>query len=158
MKSKFERALTASLAGIGLVVVLFLVFMALSLGRPAQAAPPAAPTPVANIVTGGDGQFFVLQPATAIAVDTNTNGPDVLRFDSLDVQYVIDHGTTNTTTLTIQYSNDGSNWVNGVALVTDSAVDGSDITRVPVFGRYMRVNQNVSTPDMVTITVNAVGR
>lgn len=38
------------------------------------------------------------------------------------------------------------------------AADGSDITRVPVFGRICGVNQNLSTTDTITITLNAVGR
>lgn len=139
---------------LGLVVVL----LALGFLQPASASPALAPTPVANTIAGEDGRFFNLQAATALAADTNTGGVEVLPFDALDVQYVIDHGTANTTTLTVQYSNDNSNWVNGVALVTGSTADGSDITRVPVFGRYMRVNQNLSTTDTITITLNAVGR
>lgn len=144
-------------------IFLGLVAVLLALGwlqsGPVAASPALAPTPVADTIGGSsDGRFFNFQTATALAADTNTGGVEVLPFDALDVQYVIDHGTANTTTLTVQYSNDNSNWVNGVALVSASAADGSDITRVPVFGRYMRVNQNVSTTDTITITLNAVGR
>jgi len=125
---------------------------------PSGAAPPAAPTPVANTINRLPGVFFRFQPATAITADTASASVEVLNFDAVDVQYVIDQTEVNTTALTVQYSNDNSNWVNGLALVAASAADGSDLTRVPVFGRYMRINQDVTTADTITITLLAVGR
>ncbi len=146
---------------IGLVIIAAAILLAgvfLFAGAPVEAAPALAPTPVANLINSDDGAFFNFQPATAITADGQTSQREVLEYDFLDVQYVINHGTVNTTTLTVQYSNDGSNWVNGVALVSASVADGSSITRVPVFGRYMRVDENVATSSPITITVNAVGR
>lgn len=127
----------------------------------AQAAPPPAPTPLADyIVESGAPRIVTFQSATAIAADTNTSAIDLLYagVGVLDLQYVIDQGSTNTNTLTIQYSNDNSNWVDGLALVTNNVADASDITRVPVFGRYMRVEQDLTTTDTITITLVAVGR
>ena len=125
----------------------------------AQAAPPAAPTPVANILQTDKGTFFRFQPETVITEDTNTNSVEVLGFDSLDISYTVDvDASVNTTTLTIQYSNDGSNWVDGLALGSALAADATDITRVPVFGRYMRVEQDVTNSNEITFTILAVGR
>ena len=117
------------------------------------AAPGAAPTPVANILTSNQAAYFRFQPATAIAADTNTGSVNLSQFNSVDLQYIIDQGTTNTTTLTIQWSNDGSNWVNGPALVSNNAADASDITRIPAFGRFARINQDVTNSNPITITL-----
>ena len=126
---------------------------------PANASPHVAPTPVANIPSDSGASTITFQPATALTADTNTRSSlDLKDFEYVDVSYTIDHGTTNTTTLTIQYSNDGSNWINGVALVSNSAADGSDITRVPMFGRYMRINQDVTNANAITITLLGVAK
>ncbi|MBN1991351.1 MAG: hypothetical protein JW953_01510 [Anaerolineae bacterium] len=144
------------------LIVLIMLLAAISLvaiqNPAAQAAPPAAPTPVSNILDTEEAKLFNFQTATAVAADTYTSWRDVSAFDSIDVQHVIDHGTVNTTTLTVQYSIDGTNAVNGLALVSNSAADGSDITRVPVFGKYMRIYQNLTSTDTITITLIAVGR
>lgn len=153
-----NKALYLSIT-VAIVLMALATFSLLMISTPTQAAPPAAPTPLANFTVGGvQPAAFPFQAATAITADTNTAAVEVLRLGAVDVQYVIDHGTVNSTTLTVQYSNDNTNWVNGVALVTDSQADGTDITRVPVFGRWMRINQNVTGADTITITLLAVGR
>lgn len=146
---------------IGAVIVIALLALSLAyLGEPAHisAAPGAAPTPVANILTADAVFPFNFQVATALTADTNTSSREVMRYNAIDVQYVIDQGTTNTTTLTIQWSNDGSNWVAGPALVSNNAADATDITRVPVFGRYARINQNVTNSNPITITLLGIAR
>lgn len=127
--------------------------------EPALAAPPAAPTPVAAPDSVGSGHFFRFQPATAITVDTYSPAVEVLGFETLDIEYALDHGTANTTTLTVQYSISGDNWTDGAALVTASASDAAAVVaRVPVYGRYMRVKQDVTNTNTITITLLAVGR
>lgn len=150
---------------ISVTLVLFIVALALALALfpgGTQAAPPAAPTPVADLlIPAGRAQAFNIQTITGLIADNNTTGIEVMNLGAVDIQYVIDHvasGEVNTTTLTVQYSNDNSNWVSGVALVSASAVDGTSITRVPVFGRYMRINQDVTNTTLVTTTLTAVGR
>ena len=141
------------------IVGLMLVMVSLMLvGGGVQAAPPAAPTPIANVVVAPEGRVFNFQTATALTADTNTTGRSVLDFNTLDIQTTIDHGTLNTTTVTIQWSNDNSNWHDGPALVSANAADASDITRVPVFGRYARVKQDLTNSNSITITLIAVGR
>lgn len=124
----------------------------------ALAAPPLAPTPVANILESNQARSFRMQPTTAISSDTNSTGLELMEFNALDIHTIIDQTTTNTTTLKIQYSIDGSNWVTGATLVNNNAADASDITRVPMFGRYARVNQDVTNSNTITITLWAVGR
>lgn len=145
---------------IAVLAVALAIIIAVQVAMPTQAAPPAAPTPVANILNNDTAAaYLVFQPATALTADTNTRSTlDVMKFDSLDIQYIIDQGTTNTTTLTIQWSIDGTNWEAGPALVSNNAADASDITRVPVFGRYARINQDVTNSNTITITLLAVGK
>lgn len=150
----------ARLFAVAVMAMLIGVFsLSLLFGSPTQAAPPAAPTPVADyLVPGVQPVSIVFQAATALTADTNTTGIEVMRLGAVDMQYIIDHGTMNTTTLKIQYSNDNSNWVDGLTLISASDADGTTITRVPVFGRYMRVNQDVINANAITITLTAVGR
>ena len=126
--------------------------------QPAGAAPPAAPTAVANLVTSNGRQLFEPMNIKAIAADFNTEAMDVSAYSWADVAYLIDQGTTNTTTVTIQFSNDKVTWVSGPAVVSANAADASDITRFPLFGQYMRFNVNVTGSDRITWTISALAR
>lgn len=144
----------------GLLITLVAIGSLVGIG---QAAPPAAPTPLADfLMPAVPARAFNLQTVTAITADANTAGVDVLGLGALDIQYVIDHvpsGEVQTTTLRVQYSNDNSNWAEGAILTTSSVADGTDITRVPVFGRFIRINKNVSANSIaITTTLTAVGR
>jgi hypothetical protein len=157
MNFRANRLFTAIL--IAVVALMVAIGGFLPMQEAVQAAPPAAPTPVASPDNVGGGQFFRFQPQTAIAADTNTSALDVMEFETVDVQYVIDQGTVNTTTLTIQYSIDGSNYTDGAALVSSNAADASAVVaRVPVYGRYMRIKQDLTNTNTITITLLAVGR
>lgn len=126
---------------------------------PGHAAPPAAPTPVAAPDSVGVGTYFPIQATSAITADTNSAWRDISKFQTVDIEYVIDQTDVNTVTLNVQYSIDGSTATAGVALVSANAADaGALVARVPAFGRYLRVEQDVSTSDLVTITITAVGR
>lgn len=140
----------------GLLIALVVVGSFVQIG---QAAPPAAPTPVADFLMPlKNASAFPFQAATALTADTNTTAVEVMNMSAVDVSYTIDISNVNTTTLKIQYSNDNTNWVDGLTLGSAVAADGSALTRVPVFGRYMRINQDVATADAITITLLGVGR
>ncbi|HEX9925306.1 MAG TPA: hypothetical protein VGD99_21800 [Anaerolineae bacterium] len=159
MKLTKQSAFSMALATVVAVMLMALALLPIA-GQPAQAAPPAAPTPVANLVSTDGGRFFRFQPETAITEDTNTTGVDLLGFDWVDIQHVIDQNAGHNITITVQYSNDNSNWVAGAALATNASTDTTDIDRLPVFGRFMRIAQEVAdgSTDPVTVTVTAVGR
>ena len=140
----------------GLIVSLVVIGSIVGVG---QAAPPAAPTPVANLVNSNDALNVSFQSATALTADTNTGGQQLPTYEWLDIQYNITQATSasvNTTTIKIQFSNDNSNWVTGPTIVSASdtpLATTSDITRVPIFGRYVRFNQDVTNSNPVTITL-----
>jgi hypothetical protein len=157
MIKRHNSAIILAICAVVTVALLTLPALFAPAALPANAA--LAPTPVANLVENGPATYFSFQPATAIAADTNTSARDIRGFNSLDVQYVIDHGTVNTSTLTVQYSIDNSNWTDGAVLVSASAADGNGlVARIPAFGRYMRINQNLTNTNTITITLVAVGR
>jgi len=143
------------------IVALILLAMVNLLFAPASgvsAAPPAAPTPIANIPGDSDNSLYVtFQSALSMSADTNTTGRLVQGYEYLDLQTTVDQtvvGTeNNTTTITIQFSNDGSNWDNGPAILSSNAADTTDMTRVQLFGRYVRFNQDVTLGNPITITL-----
>lgn len=149
-----------------LAVIVPLVLFALALtlvggsGGAALAAPAAAPTPVSVTRPGGDGSFvtFDLFNAAAIAADTTSTCVDVGRYTIADVQYTIDQGTTNTTTLTTKWSVDGGTLVSGVNVVASNAADATDMQQVQLFGRYFCLFADVSNSNTVTVTAKAIAK
>jgi len=145
-------------AAIIALVLLALVNLLFAPAPGASAAPPAAPTPVANIPGDSDNALYVtFQSALSMSADTNTTGRLLQGYEYLDLQTTVDQtivGTeNNTTTITIQFSNDGSNWDNGPAILTNNVADDTDMTRVQLFGRYIRFNQDVTLANPITITL-----
>lgn len=124
-----------------------------------SAAPAAAPTPVtANSAANSTfANFLVSQPITA---DGGSFVVAIERWEFADVQYVIDQGTdVNTTTLKLQFSNDGVNWTDAAAaLVTANAADAANLDQRQLFGRFARVFVDVTNANTVTVTANMVGK
>jgi hypothetical protein len=157
---KSNLSLLRAIMALSFLAILIALAGVWTAGTPTQAAPPAAPTPLANFLQSAvsPAHPFSFQTTTALAADTNTAGVDVLPLGAVDIQYIVDQGTTNTLTMTVQYSNDNTNWASGLALVSSNTADGTDITRVPVMGRWMRINQDLTNTNTITITLLAVGR
>ena len=147
-----------NLAIVTIAGVMLIALSLLFVGNGAQAAPPAAPTPLANVVNQDSGRFLIFQTATALTADTNTTGRQIMEFDTLHVGVLIDHGTLNTTTVTVQWSNDNTNWDDGPAVVSNNAADAYEIVPLPIFGRYVRFKQDLSNSNSITITLNAVAK
>lgn len=160
-ETKKTRNTSGSLAGVIALALILLAALQLILAPApaAVAAPPAAPTPVANIPGDSDNSLYVVfqSGAVSITADTNTSGKLLQGYEYVDLQTTIDQtvvGTeNNTTTLTIQFSNDNSNWDDGPAILSSNAADTTDITRLQLFGRYVRIKQDVTNTNPVTITL-----
>lgn len=158
---KNNKYITLGLAALVSIIFTALVMVSLDTVGTIQAAPPAAPTPVADfLMPVKNAAAFPFQAETRLTGDTNTTAIDVMNMSAVDISYTTVHtgGEVNTTTLTVQYSNDNTNWTNGLALATSNATAATSITRVPVFGRYMRINQDTSNAFAITVTLLAVGR
>jgi hypothetical protein len=122
---------------------------------PAQAL---SVTPVANLVTSNARQLFQPMTAKALTADATTGAMEISSFSWADFAYTVDEGTSNPFTVTVQYSNDKSNWVSGATIAANVSSDGSDMTRLPLFGQYMRLSADVENTNTVTLTLSALAR
>jgi len=79
----------------------------------------------------------------------------------MDLQWGIDQTlltTMNTTTLKLQFSNDGVNWIDGASFVSANVADANDMQQYAIFGRYARVYADVSNTNPLTLTVIGVAK
>jgi hypothetical protein len=153
------KGVIGGIAGGVLVLALLVGVMVGDGSLGVQAAPAAGPTPV-SVTRPGDGSFitFDLFNNAAITADTTSACVDVGRFVVADVQYTIDQGTTNTTTLTTKWSVDGGTLVSGVNVVASNAADATDMQQVQLFGRYFCLLADVANSQTVTITAKAIAK
>jgi hypothetical protein len=119
------------------------------------------PTPAAvQAGSGGTGWLAVtFDSADAMTADEGSSGFQLAGYDTLDVQFIVDQGTsTNTTTVNVQWSNDNSNWSDGPAIVSANSADADGMVQVANMGRYTRIYYNVTNTNTVTWTVKAIAK
>ena len=151
--------LVAAIAIVGVAVLLG----AMSSAQASQPQPLALVTPVSatarNVDQNGELAFVTTKVFTA---DGNSTALNVQNIDVLDLQATADQtavaGAPNTTTLKLQFSNDGINWVAGATFLTANAADASDMTQQAAFGKLARINVDVTNANPVTFTVIAIGK
>lgn len=156
------RARQMIFGSLAVAVVLFAALV-LSMSGPANvtAAPSAAPTPVSVNHAGTFADvptFFSTQVVTA---DGGSNAQNIQNHQVVDLQWGIDQTlltTMNTTTLKLQFSNDGVNWIDGASFVSANAADANDMQQYAIFGRYARVYADVSNTNPLTLTVIGVAK
>ena len=156
---KTIRAYAAAAAAVVLVASLLAVFAMVPSGS-TQAAPSFAPTPVAAVQRSLAPEFPVFFNAKVLTADTRSNCFEVPDYAVVDLQYIVDQTlvdlAANTTTLTLQWSNDNSNYVNGLAVATNNITDTNDIQQYQLFGRHACVYADVSNTNPVTVTLLGV--
>lgn len=138
-------------------VILLMALGALNLvdSRTVQAA---APTPVANINQGDNARLMNWMLTQAITGDTRSCQIAGLH-EFADIQYVIDQATaTNTLTLTLQYSNDNTNYTSGANLVAGNTADADNLAQWAMFGQYNCIYADVVNTNTVTVTVIGLGK
>lgn len=154
------RAWTPIVVALAVVAVIALVAALAPQSAPtALAAPPAIPTP-ASVTRPASPGYITFNPfaTSAITADTTSTCFDVGKQSTVDVLYTIDQGTTNTVTLTSQWSVDGTRLADGVNLVANNTADATDIAQLQVFGRYFCLLANVSNANTITITAQAIAK
>lgn len=144
-----------------LAVVLFAaVLLSMNTAQADIPGPLVAPTPVSASVAAPAPGEVVLFSNKVLTEDVYSTAVLVKNFQRTDIQHIFDQtviaAAANTTTLTIQFSNDGTNYTDGAALVSSNADDASLLQQVAVFGKYARVYANVSNSNPVTLTVIGV--
>jgi len=133
-------------------LLLTALFGAMVGGGGVNPALAAAPTPVSiTQPVGLDPQLYTLFSGV---VTTSTQGTcrELGRWAVADIQTVIDVGSLQTVTLKMQYSNDGTNLVDGATIVAASA-DTNTLTQLPLFARYACAYATLGSTNTVTVTV-----
>ena len=121
-------------------------------GTTALAAPP---TPVSiTQPVGLNPQLYTLFSGTAITQSAQGTCWELGKWAVADVQSIIDVSDTQTVTIKIQYSNNGTSLVDGMNLATGSA-DASTFVQAPLFGRYACAYITLGTSAPVTVGVTA---
>lgn len=158
MVSNMRKSYALIFGGV-LGVILFVAFLGLVSSPNTYAAPSAAPTPVSNLDRGGmAAKVITLFSTDVLTADRNGPTQNIIGNDATDLQWVIDQTAVNTVTLKIQYSVNGTNWIDGATFVTSNAADAGDMQQYPLFGQFVRVNADVTNASPVTITVMGVAK
>lgn len=143
-----------------LLLVSFFGAIALMPSSNTQAAPAAAPTPVAAVQRSPAPEFPVFFNNKVLTADTRSSCFEVPDYAVVDLQYIVDQTlvdlAANTTTLTLQWSNDNINFVNGLAVATNNVTDTNDLQQFQLFGRHACVYADVTNTNPVTVTALGV--
>ena len=77
-----------------------------------------------------------------------------------DIEFVVDQGTTNTTTVSLLHTNDATdgNYTTGQVVVSANAADADDLNRFDLYGAYTCVQVDVANANTITWTVTALAR
>jgi len=144
-------------------LVLFVAFIGLfgfafhGTASAANPGPLAAPRPVSVNPGSGAGRAAVLWSAKVITADTATGAMDILNYSKADIQWLVDQtvvaGAANTTTVKLQFSNNGTNWIDGINAVATNSADAGDMQQFAVFGRYVRLYADVTNSNPITLTL-----
>lgn len=151
-----------------LIAVIAIVGVAVMLGamstvQASQPVPLFAPTPVSVNTRNADLNDVLSFYATkVVTADGNTGSVNIQNADVLDLQVTADQtlvaGAPNTTTLKLQFSNDGINWVDGATVLTANDADATSLQQYAVFGKLARINTDVTSANPLTLTVIAVSK
>ncbi len=138
-----------------IAVLLFAVLLVGLNGGGVTPALAAAPTPVSiTQPVGLSPQLYTLYSGTAITASAQGTCRELGKWAVADVQAIVDVSDTQTVTVKIQYSNDGTNLVDGMNLSTGS-VDANTFVQAPLFGRYACAYVTLGTSAPVTVNVTA---
>lgn len=136
------------------VVTAVAVNVAFAPARPAYAF---APTPQTFNASRADAGIVVWASAKTITADTRVC-QDTRNYNAADVQWVTDQGTANSTTIKLQFSNDGVNFTDGATLVSSNTSDSSDLNRQLLYGRYSCVYFDVTNTNPLVVTAIGVAK
>lgn len=150
---------TGILTAFGVTLALLIVLSVVLSPAGYQPTALAAPTPVSFTASGGGTpKDLTFYDEAVLTADSTGAAASVWDHDRMDLQYVVDQGaSTNGITLTVQYSNDGENWVDG-ATYAAGTTDKNVMEQYHLFGRYARVEAAVTNTNPVTVSVFALAK
>lgn len=148
--------------GVALAAILVIVLLStLSYQTPATAAPQAAVTPVAGVVHSGvRSDVLTFLSTEVITADGCSALQNIQDHAKVDMQWVIDQGTTNTTTFSLRWTNTGStaNLITDATLVSANAADTTAGGQFSLFGRQACVYHDVANSNPLTVTFIGVAK
>jgi len=136
---KSNRRFVLVLALLVAVVLMLGSLFSMQRVQPAQAA---IPTPVAEVAGGGDWVMVTYSYSGDFTnvYDTATGGSiHDPAYTAADISWTLDVSGTITVSCTLEFSNDNSNWADGVDLFSSKTADETNIDQFNLFGRYSRV-------------------
>ena len=123
-------------------LVLMVAFIATLGGNGASAAPSLIPTPVSVSSRGTAlAKDVMLYDASVMTTAVASNAQGVAEHEIIDLQWLIDQTDVNTATIKLQFSNDGTNWVDGATAVSSNAADAGDMQQFALFGKKKRLKR-----------------
>ena len=159
----FGKKFTILSAAVTLLVLVALFGGMLLAPMPdANAAPAAAITPVSFSGQSSNSQKVTFFNGNVTA-DTRVCF-DLSNYNKLDLQYVIDQGTTNTTTLSLQWSNDHNpaagtgNYEAQATIVSANAADAHGGNQYLTAGQYNCVLADVANSNALGLKVLGVAK
>lgn len=145
-----------------LLAVFLLLGALLTMEEEAQAGPLLIPTPVAEVAGGGDWVMatYSIGGDFSDVYDTATgSGIHDPGYTAADISWTLDVSGTITVTCKLQFSNDNSNWADGVNLFATKTADETNMDQFNLFGRYSRVMCTETGGEAgVTYTATVIGK
>lgn len=161
MKNRYIAGLVFAVALLALAFVAFSAPSHVS-GAPAESGVQAVLTPVSVPANGFAGAKLTFLPRSSRIVTSTAAYGDAVsvgKYKTLDVHTVVDVGSANTITLTLQYSNDGVNFVDGPVIGNALTADTNTLIQYAAFGDVMRLKYDTATTTAITVTsLIAVGK
>lgn len=160
-RQRIQAAAIQSVAAFAIMLWLFWIVIRASVMAPIPAATGAmlyAPTPVTVYCGPGTGTVVTMWSAARKTADAVSTPVVVRDKNCIDLQWIIDMATINTSTLKLQWSNDNSNWVDGPTIQSTVVADANTMQQYQTFGRYARVNLDVAGSQPVTLTIIGVAK
>lgn len=131
---------TTFLAGALVLAMALMIVTMVSMPGP-EPAVAAIPTPVAEVAGGGDWVMVTYNDAYFVdASDTiSSTSKHAPAYTAGDFTWTIDVSGTITVTCKLQWSNDNSNWADGVNIFANVLADATNADQFNMFCRYHRV-------------------
>ena len=120
------------------------------------AAPMPAPTPVSAAPRGIESSKVNFFDGDVMTADQVSSCADISAYEKADLYYNIDVSGSAIVTTYLQFGNDPTALVDGVAVVAAASADAADMNQYQVFGNYMCLRVDVATTDTITVTANAL--
>jgi len=92
----------------------------------------------------------------AVAADGRGLCVSAGQYNLADIQYSINQSDTNTITLKLQHSNNGTAYVDGSSIVSANTADASGMVQLQNFGSQTCVYADVANTNPVTVAVDVM--